>query len=366
MYDGAGNLKWGFKTPGGNGGKGATASNVGSGGSSVAQNSCQIYQNGAWTNTNCYSQGPAGNSGSSATGSTAAANGGVGGGSMYNTSTLSGGGYGGSSSSSQGGVGTAPGAGGGGGTTRFYLSGSTTVAESGKGGKGADGIVKITYNETYPGAGGGGGGGGAFAHIKNLSVTSGTTYKVIVGGGGSGGAPNTSGLNGGKTEITIGGSTYSLSGGIGGVVGTSATDITALVQGVGGSKGIVSSSVSDTSNLTHKNGADGLAGGEFSADATILYGGSYGGNGGVSGIDTQGGCGGLFTDNTICTNPDVNGVSTAQFARPQDDVGKSGVYGSSGSGGAGGGWSEDVTTFPHPGSGSGGLGGYVFLYWTEY
>ena len=53
LYDIDGNLKWGLKASGGNGGKGATSTAGGNGGSSVATNSCKIFQNGSWANTSC-------------------------------------------------------------------------------------------------------------------------------------------------------------------------------------------------------------------------------------------------------------------------------------------------------------------------
>ena len=80
---------------------------------------------------------------------------------MYNSSTLSGGGPGGSDSGENGYNGTLSGAGGGGGTVRFQTSGSNTTAYRGAGGKGANGMVEITYDLMYRAAGGGGGGGGA-------------------------------------------------------------------------------------------------------------------------------------------------------------------------------------------------------------
>ncbi len=281
---------------------------------------------------------------------------------MYNTTALSGGGTGGSNTSENGYKGSLWGAGGGGGTVRFVQSGSSTNVYKGKGGDGANGIAEITYDIMYPAAGGGGGGGGALLNIKNLSVSPGSTYKVRVSGGGTGGSVGASGSDGGTSSLTVNGSIYSLSGGKGGIVGTSQTATTSVIQGVGGEKGIFSTSVTDMSNLKYKNGSNGSDGGEIVATVDNPYGGSYGGNGGTSGIDTKGGCGGMFLESSICTNTGVNGTYT-DFVSP-GNLFSATEYGNAGAGGAGGGWSENTRFYPNPGGGANGQDGYVYIYWT--
>lgn len=366
IYDKNNVLKWGLKVPGGKGGGGAAAASsaAGAGGAQKNADTCQIYNGTSWTSTNCTGYGAKGNNGNKVTDSTAAANGGAGGGSMYNSSALSGGGPGGSDSGENGYNGTLSGAGGGGGTVRFQTSGSNTTAYPGAGGKGANGMVEITYDLIYQAAGGGGGGGGAFALVKNIPVAAAGTYTVRVGGGGAGGAISSKGSNGGTSSITFDSATYSLSGGEGGLVGTSETASGELIQGTGGKKGIVNTNASDKSNLTYKHGFDGSNADEIEVTEDNPYGGSYGGTGGTSGLDIKGGCGGMFVDSAICTNTTVNGTYVS-FVSP-GDVFEAAEYGSAGAGGGGGAWSDNVTFYPNPGSGAQGQNGYVYLYWVEY
>ena len=366
VYNKSNVLKWGLKVPGGKGGTGAKASSssAGSGGAQKNANSCQIYNGTTWTSTNCTGYGTGGNNGNKITDSNSAAQGGAGGGSMYNSSSLTGGGAGGSNTGENGYNGTLSGAGGGGGTVRFQTSGSNTTTYRGTGGKGANGMVEITYDLTYRAAGGGGGGGGAFALVKNIPVASAGTYTVRVGAGGAGGAISSKGSNGGTSSVTFDSATYSLSGGEGGLAGTSETASKELVQGTGGKKGVVSTNVSDKSNLTYKHGFDGASAGEITINAANPYGGSYGGTGGTSGLDVKGGCGGMFIDSTVCSNTTVNGTYVS-FISP-GDVFEASEYGSAGAGGGGGGWSENTTFYPNPGSGAQGQNGYVYLYWVEY
>ena len=131
-----------------------------------------------------------------------------------------------------------------------------------------------------------------------------------------------------------------------------------------GKKGIVSTNVSDKSNLTYKHGFDGSNADEIEVTEDNPYGGSYGGTGGTSGLDIKGGCGGMFVDSAICTNTTVNGTYVS-FVSP-GDVFEAAEYGSAGAGGGGGAWSDNVTFYPNPGSGAQGQNGYVYLYWVEY
>ena len=366
IYDKDNVLKWGLRAPGGNYGYGATTTSFGNGGGERAINTCQLYENGAWKNINCTGAGLEGNNGAKneSASSTSTANGGNGAGSLYNSTNATGGGSGGNVSSANGYNGTLYGAGGGGATVTFDSSNNSTA---GKGGSGANGVAEITYDKIYQAAAGGGGGGGAFVHLENISVTSGNTYVLQVGKGGDGGAISANGVDGGESGVTFGSITYSLSGGKGGKVGTPSNETSEAVNGLGGAKGLVSSNVSDTSGIVYKNGENGLDAAAFTKDDVHAnssgYGGSYGGVGGASGLDSIGGCGGLFIDSTICTNTSINGTSGV-FAAPV--LASDGVnLGSAGSGGGGGGWSQNTVTYPNPGSGASGLDGYVFIYWLE-
>ena len=359
-------LKWGIRASGGYAGEGASSSNYGEGGAERTIASCQLYENGSWRSVNCTGIGAKGLDGTKAenASSTNTATGGTGGGSMYNTTVAQGGGVGGSTSGANGYSGSVYGAGGGGATITFN---SSNNAVRGTGGRGANGVAEITYDVVYQGAAGGGGGGGAYVELSDISVSSGNTYTIKVGNGGSGGSISTKGSDGGESEIVFDSITYTLSGGKGGQIGTSATSTTSVIQGIGGSGGIVSSNVSDTTNIKYKNGSKGEDGGSFTKDDThsnsTNYGGSYGGVGGVSGIDTKGSCSGLFIDSSICSNTTVNGI-TNTFVAPI--INNTAIdYGQAGAGGGGGGWSENTILYPNPGSGSQGQGGYVFIYWRE-
>ena len=366
IYDKDNVLKWGIRALGGNYGYGASSTDYGNGGAQTSANSCQLYENGVWRSINCTGVGIKGTNGNKveSASSTNTATGGSGGGSMYNSSTVIGGGSGGSISSANGYNGSVYGAGGGGATIVFDSSNNVT---KGIGGNGANGVAEITYDLVYSAAAGGGGGGGAYVELSDISVSSGNTYTIKVGNGGSGGSISTKGSDGGESEIVFDSITYTLSGGKGGQIGTSATSTTNVIQGIGGSGGIVSSNVSDTTNIKYKNGSKGEDGGSFTKDDThsnsTNYGGSYGGVGGVSGIDTKGSCSGLFIDSSICSNTTVNGI-TNTFVAPI--INNTAIdYGQAGAGGGGGGWSENTILYPNPGSGSQGQGGYVFIYWRE-
>ena len=348
-------LKWGIRAFGGNAGTGAQSDAAGEGGAKKSTNSCQLYENGAWKSISCTGTGLAGSSGEA---------GGAGGGSMYNTTVAQGGGNGGTSTGANGYNGTVYGAGGGGATVTFDSSNNAT---RGTGGSGANGVAEITYTYTHQAAAGGGGGGGAFAYIKNIPVVSENTYTITVGAGGLGGTISSNGSDGGEASININGTIYNLSGGKGGKAGTSATSSSTVVQGAGGLAGVVSANVTSAAGAEYKNGENGENGETYTKDDThansLPYGGSYGGLGGMSGIDTKGGCGGLFIDSSICTNNTVNGTNTT-FTTPTISNGNI-DYAQAGAGGGGGGWSENASLYPSPGSGAQGQGGYVLLMWEK-
>ena len=367
IYDKDNVLKWGIRALGGNYGYGASSTDYGNGGDEKGINSCQLYENGVWKSINCTGVGIKGTNGNKveSASSTNTATGGSGGGSMYNSSTVIGGGSGGSISSANGYNGSVYGAGGGGATIVFDSSNNVT---KGIGGNGANGVAEITYDLVRQAAGGGGGGGGAFAKVEKIKVNAGQTYEIFVGGGGVAGNISSNGSDGGESGFAFDSLTYTLSGGKGGQKGISATDTTSVIQGIGGSGGIVSSNVTDTTNIEYKNGSKGDDANTFTKNDThansLPYGGSYGGIGGTSGIDTKGGCGGLFIDVSICSNTMVNGIYP-QFVAPNSSS-SSINYGQAGAGGGGGGWSENVINYPNPGAGSQGQDGYVFLYWRGY
>ena len=354
-------LVWGIRASGGNYGYRATSTAAGNGGAQTSANSCQLYENGVWRSINCTGVGIKGTNGNKveSASSTNTATGGSGGGSMYNSSTVIGGGSGGSISSANGYNGSVYGAGGGGATIVFDSSNNVT---KGIGGNGANGVAEITYDLVRQAAGGGGGGGGAFIRVEKIKVTSGKEYTIKVASGGAAGSVATSGSDGGVTSVTFDSVTYTLSGGKGGQIGTSSTDTSNVIQGIGGLGGIVSSNVSDTTNIEYKNGLKGDDGNTYTTTTGFVV--SNGGNGGTSGLDTKGGCGGLFIDSSICTNTNVNGTSV-NFVSP-NQIFDTAQYGSAGAGGSGGGWSEDTFNYPNPGGGSQGQSGYVYINWVKY
>ena len=361
IYDKDNVLKWGIRALGGNYGYGASSTDYGNGGAQTSANSCQLYENGVWRSINCTGVGIKGTNGNKveSASSTNTATGGSGGGSMYNSSTVIGGGSGGSISSANGYNGSVYGAGGGGATIVFDSSNNVT---KGIGGNGANGVAEITYDLVRQAAGGGGGGGGAFIRVEKIKVTSGKEYTIKVASGGAAGSVATKGSDGGVTSATFDSVTYTLSGGKGGQIGTSSTDTSNVIQGIGGLGGIVSSNVSDTTNIEYKNGLKGDDGNTYTTTTGFVV--SNGGNGGTSGLDTKGGCGGLFIDSSICTNTNVNGTSV-NFVSP-NQIFDTAQYGSAGAGGSGGGWSEDTFNYPNSGGGSQGQSGYVYINWVKY
>ena len=350
VYNSSNTLIWGLKTPGGNGGKGATTTSSGAGATAKAASTCQIYQNGAWNNTTCTGAGTAGSNGTKVEGAneTTAATGGSGGGSFYNSTSANGGGTGGSASSVNGSNGSRNGAGGGGATVGFDSSGN---AKQGTGGNGASGVAQITYDSTYQAASGGGGAGGSYTLLENLPVVAEKTYTVKVGNSGTGGSVNNNGADGGASSISFEGGTYTLGGGGAGKVGTAANESANAIHGIGGLIG--------TTNISSKLVKLGTAGDAGQQSGTV----SIGGLGGKSGINTKGGCGGFSTD-TDCTNTASQGNNTAFSAPTTPNTTKQ--FGSAGAGGGGGGWKSTASSDSGPGGGASGQSGYVYIYWIKY
>ena len=106
-------------------------------------------------------------------------------------------------------------------------------------------------------------------------------------------------------------------------------------------------------------GSDGSSG-------TISNIGSIGGSGGKSGIESEGGCGALFSNGVNCSATTTYGLST-MFVSPSN-IFDAAEFGSAGAGGGGGGYAYNTTVYPdnNPGYGGNGQNGYVYLYWTEY
>lgn len=159
--------------------------------------------------------------------------------------------------------------------------------------------------------GGGGGGGGEKRVITNVPVTPGTDYTLTVGAGGAGRAYNTAGTGvaGGDSTITIGATTYTAKGGLGGGIGTGRIGGTG---GTGGSGGTGTNGVtgSDAVNSAGSAGANGGAGGGS---------GGAGGAGGATGAGSvgtaPGGGGGGGKGNTAGANGANGAVGTIQIVR---------------------------------------------------
>ena len=348
---------WALKVLGGKGGKGATSSSGGAGGAQSPQNnSCQIYENNTWKNINCTGYGEKGRSGTkvSSADETTAAQGGTGGGSTYNSDSHIGGGTGGGANATDGGNGTVYGAGGGGGTVGFD---SSENPKKGKGGKGHMGAITIEYKVWEKSAAGGGGGGGAFIKVRDINITPNGTYDIRIGAGGTaGGYFGNDGNNGGDSFIKFGTLSYIASGGEGGKGGKIDTSSGILTHGTGGAGAKALLNTVNKADTEYHNGKAGTAGANVSDSAT------RGGYGGESGIKVKGGCGGMFSDPAVCTNPNANGISIP-FVAP-DNITQNVDYGTAGAGGGGGGWNYDGSR-GISGWGAKGQDGYVYIYWSK-
>lgn len=146
------------------------------------------------------------------------------------------------------------------------------------------------------GASGGGGGGGPYA-VKYAAVSPSTSYTIAIGSGGTAGTTTTAGGTGGTTSITIGATTYSITGGGGGAF------VNTGVTGVSGSSG---TATNFDSTIAAYNSGTSIAGGypnlpffpasnnagvsSQNKDA-VSYGGGGRGGSGVSGTPGAGGAG---------------------------------------------------------------------------
>ena len=156
------------------------------------------------------------------------------------------------------------------------------------GGGGGGGCPGSSSGTSY----GGGGGSSVFA-VKYATVTPSTTYTYAIGGLGSGAGGGGNGSAGGTTSISIGGVTYSCSGGGGGSAGSS---------GVGGAVGAVGTASNMDYVITNLNNANAYQGG----CVTTPYGINLGGfnltgpsqiTSGVSGYGFGAGGGGAYNSN---------------------------------------------------------------------
>lgn len=117
-------------------------------------------------------------------------------------------------------------------------------------------------------AGAGGGGGGGYAE-KTFTVTPSTNYTYAIGAAGAG-ASGAAGGNGGNSTFTVGGTTVTAFGGVGGPVGTAATTLVARAGGAGGAV--------STNGDVNRGGEPGVYGVSLVV-ATPIVASGHGGNG---------------------------------------------------------------------------------------
>lgn len=271
---------------------------------------------------------------------------------------------------------TYPGAGGGGGRGISVYSKTEEYIVS-DGSRGSGGKIALTYKKKYPGAGGGGGGGGSLLHIPNLYIGKTAVCTLNIGSPGSGGNIDSDGVDGGQTTIKCSTDprTFKVNGGFGGKIGTSAANINDKpVGGKGGAFGVVENANSLAAIGIVENGASGVT----PNNAEFI---GKGGNGGASGIQTPGGCAGMYLYDNNSAKCIVDAVlensSNGNAARfkledvviPNMSNIINSIYGTAGAGGGGGRWiagtiNDDGTRSGGAGTGADGLGGYACIYWS--
>lgn len=373
VYNSSGVSIFYFCANGGNLGNAPTNTTYGTGGSANA--TCRIGTSSAnFQNVNCSSYGStssqAGNNGASSTvGYNSSVSGGAGGKSTYNSSAA--GGTGGVLSSAAGKAPTASGsnipygAGGGG--------GSSSMTTAGKGGNGYMGYAKITYDIERTGGSGGGGGGGGMTAVASLEVEAGRTYEIIAGKGGKGGNVNSDGADGYLSSFKYSDTKIiKANEGKGGKRGNSEG-----VYGIGGIGGKGGSKLAAGAGFgTSANaGKDGIKGYDYDIEKIKK---SIGGNGGKSGIGTDGGCGGLtfyFDESSYASNLNIDTAgatpsATVNNCKITNTNADSALYllntlimgtdyGKAGAGGGGGAF-ESYALY---GVGGDGGNGYVYIKW---
>lgn len=254
---------------------------------------------------------------------------------------------------------------GGAGGEAIYNSNGTITMQNGSNGSG--GLARITYNNEFKGSGGGGGAGGTFAKITNLSLPNDTECTIKVGRGGNYGSGQ-NGKDGGNTSIKCGNSKeYIVYGGKGGKLGTSGKDINNPdpVGGIAGDAGKVSDNIAQLGTLAEIIYGEGINNAAEETAFKINGNLNIGGNGGNSGTNAIGGCGGLRPDSDPdCTNINQN-ATLAEYITPLYSglIQETPDYGKTGAGGGGGGWSRNLS--PKQGTGSAGQPGYLFLWWDQ-
>lgn len=377
IVDSEGSSIFFFCAMGGNFGKAATASTYGTAGGTNA--TCAIGTSSTdYTAVNCSNYGTVvskgGNNGVSKTVSyNETVNGGNGAASTYNTSLAGGSGGSGiaTSTTTQDSInGKSPsvsgtnypyGAGGGGGSTGRGANSSSVL--TGKGGGGYIGYAKLTYDVERAGASGGGGGGGSMVAIASLEVDAGKTYEVIAGKGGRGGNVNADGKDGYKSSFKyLSSKVIETNPGLGGKIGAH-TDVYSI-GGIGGNGGN-KANPGVGYGIIAKEGLKGTNGYNYDITKTKK---SIGGNGGKSGIETDGGCGGLsyyyetssyYTKENLNDNCKITNINADSALYLLNTLYMGTDYGKAGSGGGGGGFES----FSLYGVGGNGGNGYVFIKW---
>lgn len=358
------NITWGVKVLGGTGGRGGYASTSSQSGGSGANSSTTIqYYN---TSTNAWATLTSSSQISSNYTKTNSSSGSNGSATSSNSSSISVSAVNGSSIDSYGKGGS---------------GGNATGSGGGySGGSGKSGYASITYQTKIKGIAGGGGGGGSMIRIENIPVMPNKEITIKVGKGGSG-ATNydtttrngKNGENGGLSSITYNGKTYSVSGGNGGYGATT------TAFGNYGTSPAIESSILSLENLTDSSqGQNGTIGANL---PSVNGDGSYGGQGGLSGITKllytntgtysglTVGCGGLYDDSTLgcylysSKKPDADFSNQTVFLPPNKIYEEGNMeYGSAGAGGGGGGIMLNLSGYIF-GKGGSGQNGYVYLWW---
>jgi uncharacterized repeat protein (TIGR01451 family) len=206
-------------------------------------------------------------------------------------------------------------------------TGVTTVQVEAWGGGGGGGGASQNY------AGAGGGAGGSYVRYT-VSVTPGTTYKLVVGAGGTAG---TGGAAGSATNGGTGGSSYFGNTTAGNPAGAS-------VLAVGGPGGLLNNTVGTVSTYTGSNGGTATTTGNVpGSGAAANTAGTSGGNAAPSGAKTSG-AGGAGAGSAGSSGGGAGGAAVTSAGN-----GKGGTA----PGGAGSGGLQVTNT----GNGTGGAGG---------
>lgn len=198
---------------------------------------------------------------------------------------------------------------------------------------------------------GGGGGGGGYTVNNGITIVPGTSYNYTVGAGGLCPGIVANGLPGGTTNMVIGASTISATGGGGGLVGPngaggsggtgtfSGGNGAAGVDGAGGGGGEAASSAGAGNNASGSTGGTGTAGanggaGNLGNFGSGTIGSAPGGGGGGATKNNCGGNGGNGQLIIMYTNPSnagsnqtlANCATTANLAATAVPAGWSGAW----------------------------------------